>query len=445
MSSASKNILLFGAGKSATVLIRYLLQKAQQYNWTLTVAEADVQLALAKTQSHPRSAVLKLDVTQNDARMGAIQNADVVISLLPPHLHYLVAKDCIAHKKHLLTASYVDEKIRLHEKDIQQSGILFLCEMGLDPGIDHMSAMRLIDEIKSQGGNIKSFKSHCGGLVAPESDDNPWHYKISWNPANVVNAGKAGAIYRDGHQTVRLSYTDVFNSCKRVATPAIGEWAYYANRDSLPYMQLYNLQETATFIRTTLRHPDFCKGWQHLVDAGLTDNEHSMEKFRNAPVNTWLRHVLQHRYRVQSFEEYLKEIVLHPDRPLIRQQFEYLGLTGETLIPEHIYSAADILQHFLESRLKLRESDKDMVIMLHEIVYEQNGTLHKINSSLMVKGDDHQQTAMAKTVGLPLGIAAELILNNELSLKGLHIPIIKDIYVPVLRKLEENNLKFIDI
>lgn len=199
---STKTILLFGAGKSASVLIEYLVKNGPANNWKLIVADKDLQSAQSGLKSAERDRAVSFDVQDKDKRIEFIQQADIVISLLPPTLHYLVAIDCLQLKKHLLTASYIDEKLKLLSEEIKNNHLLFLCEMGLDPGIDHMSAKKIIDEVHAEGGIITSFISHCGGLVAPENDDNPWHYKISWNPRNVVNAGKAGAIYREENKDV---------------------------------------------------------------------------------------------------------------------------------------------------------------------------------------------------------------------------------------------------
>ena len=266
-----KHILVFGAGKSATCLIDYLKQETAVNNWTMTVVDGNLELASSKIAGAPQAKAVAINVENDEERSALISKADIVISLLPPFLHFLVAKDCLHHGKNLLTASYVDEKIGALKKEIASKGLLFLCEMGLDPGIDHMSAMQLIASIRAKGGSITSFKSHCGGLVAPESDDNPWHYKISWNPRNVVMAGKAGAIYKENDQTVEVTYDSLFNPNNLVAIRELGELAWYANRDSLSYIPVYGLEGSSTFLRTTLRYPSFNAGWKQIITLKLTD------------------------------------------------------------------------------------------------------------------------------------------------------------------------------
>ena len=261
-----KHIVLFGAGKSATELIDYLKKLVIEKTWKLTVADNDKETLQKKVgiQKHVKTVVL--NINKESSRKSLVQQADIVISLLPPELHYLVALDCILFHKHLLTASYVDEQIKALEKDIEHRQLLFLCEMGLDPGIDHMSAMRLIHRIREKNGIITSFKSHCGGLVAPESDDNPWHYKISWNPRNIVLAGKTGAVYKENGQEIQVNYEQLFSTENYVQIPKLGRYCFYPNRDSMRYAELYQLENAATFIRTTIRHPLFCSGWQNIIN-----------------------------------------------------------------------------------------------------------------------------------------------------------------------------------
>ncbi len=424
-----KTIVLFGAGKSSSVLIHYLKTISSQNNWQTFVADASLAAAAQKTGNHPSVMPVGIDVYDDEQRASLIQKADVVISLLPPLLHVLVAKDCLHYSKHLLTASYVDEHIRALEKDIQNQGLLFLCEMGLDPGIDHMSAMQLIHQIQDEDGVITSFQSHCGGLVAPESDDNPWHYKISWNPRNIVLAGKTGAVYKEDGQEKKLVYEELFTNNKKAAIPNFGKYAWYANRDSLSYAKLYSLENAQTFIRTTLRHPNFCVGWKQIIDLKLTDEATFYDTDD------------------LSIAQFFKERNITPSTikdDLFLQQLSYLGLNDETLINKGKCSVADVLQFLLERKLTLQPTDKDLVLMMHEIEYVQNEKMHKTKSYLAIKGDDNIHTAMAKTVGLPLGISATLLLQNQITETGLHIPIIPSIYKPVLKELAQYGISFVE-
>ena len=421
-----KTIVLIGAGKSATVLIDYLIGEAEKNNWKFIIADTNQEQILLKTNNSPFAEAVQLDVTNEDQRSALIQRAHVVISMMPPALHFLVAKDCVEYRKHLLTASYLDDKMKSLQDEISNRKLLFICEMGLDPGIDHMSAMKIIDEIKEKGGKISSFKSHCGGLVAPESDDNPWHYKISWNPRNIVMAGQSGAVYKENDEIKNIDYHNLFDCSNEIVFDGLEGLAYYPNRDSLSYIPTYKLPDTATFIRTTLRHADFFKGWNAIVHAGLTND--------TTPINV----------EGLSFAKWSSVI-----QPLLNagnlRMLEYLGIFDEALVPATAKTSADILQYLVETKLKMEPADKDMIVMLHEFEYELNGEKKSLKSCLVVKGEDSLRTAMAKTVGLPLGIAAGLILNDVIKLKGLHIPTARELYLPVLEELEKAQIIFTEI
>ncbi|MDP4264354.1 MAG: saccharopine dehydrogenase C-terminal domain-containing protein [Bacteroidota bacterium] len=495
-----KQVLLFGAGKSATVLIDYLVKNAASESWRVVVVDANIELARSKIGQSSHGIAVSFDILDNDKRGQYISGSDMVISMLPPTLHFLVAKDCIQFSRHLLTASYVDEQVKSLQDQVTEKNLLFLCEMGLDPGIDHMSAMKLIDEIHSRGGRITSFKSHCGGLVAPESDDNPWHYKISWNSRNIILAGKAGAQYKENGKEIKLQYEELFSGDHFVTIPGIGYLGWYPNRDSLSYTSLYGLENVNTFIRTTLRHPDFMYGWKNVIELKLTDEspvyetdgkslaavfkEH-MDKnnfgawlqqkmsSRLEETKTMLENLTRLTEAEQEAEEEGEEIpgsfmaaddkgnleeieiddmktkaaafVAHKmhEANLILKQLIFLGMDDkETLVNKGLCSAADILQFAAEKKLALQPDDKDMIVMLHELEYEDGDRKSAIRSSLVVKGENSLHTAMAKTVGLPLGIATKLILNGDIKLTGLHIPTVKEIYEPVLKELELNGAKF---
>lgn len=416
-------ILLFGAGKSATSLIRYLIAIAPAHDCQLVVADNNLSLAESKIGGASCAKAVQLLVEEEQERDRLVQDADIVISLLPPTLHYGVVLSCLKKKKHLLTASYVDDAIRALAPAIRDSGLLFLCEMGLDPGIDHMSALHFIEQIKGDGGQIHSFLSHTGGLVAPESDDNPWHYKISWNPRNVVLAGAAGARYKEDGRILTLEYAALFERTGRITLPETGPLAWYPNRDSLPYVGLYGLEEAGTFIRTTLRYPAFCHAWSSLVRAGLTDDRQPVKK--------------DHR----TIADWSAPILPYVDRDN-RDLLDYLGLFEPLPIPPNARNSADILQILLETRLAMQPRDRDMIVMQHEIGFRKAGKQGREKSTLIVKGEDYLDTAMARTVGLPLGIAAKLILEGRISLRGLHIPILPELYTPVLQELEQQGIRF---
>lgn len=495
-----KQVLLLGAGKSATVLIEYLLQNAKNENWEITVVDAYLSNAKKKIGDSAFGKALSFDISNDEQRGKHISSADIVISLLPPALHFRVAKDCIQFKKNLLTASYVDEQMRSLKKDVENNDLLFLCEMGLDPGIDHMSAKKMIDDIHKDGGIIHSFYSHCGGLIAPESDNNPWHYKISWNPRNVVTAGQAGAIFKQNGEIKELEYKGLFAEKRFVSIPGHDVLCWYPNRDSLSYISLYGLEECATFIRTTLRHPDFIYGWKNVIETNLTSEKQTYntngktlaelfkEHMDRNGFSEWLEEKLREQFDstknllaelvnlvemekkaeekgVEAVEDFmvvdeqgdLKQVDIDDlkvnaaatladkmhDASLTLKQLFYLGLDdNDIVVDKGECTAAGILQFALEKKLALQPGDKDMVIMQHEIEFEKENKKYKSTSTLVLNGEDDVHTAMAKTVGLPLGIAAKFILNGTISLKGLHIPVIKEIYEPVLEELKLFGVKF---
>jgi saccharopine dehydrogenase-like NADP-dependent oxidoreductase len=495
-----KQVLLFGAGKSATVLIDYLLMNAEKEGWQLVLVDADLKAAEKKIGSSPHGKAVSFDISNEEERGPLVKNAGIVISLMPPALHFLIAQDCIRHKKNLLTASYVDDQMRSLKSEIEENGLLFLCEMGLDPGIDHMSAKKLIDQIHGEGARIISFYSHCGGLIAPESDNNPWHYKISWNPRNVVTAGKAGAIFKKAGEIQELEYKDLFSEKRYVSVPDHEVLCWYPNRDSLSYIPVYGLEECKTFIRTTLRHPDFIYGWNNVIDLNLTDDRQHYdtngktmaqlfkEHMDKNGFSEWLEQKLRGQFDstknllaelvnlveleqkaaekgVESVEEFmvvddtgdLKQIDIDDlkvnaaatladrmhDASLTLKQLFYLGMDDEqTHVNLGACTASELLQFALEKKLALQPEDRDMIVMLHEIEYQKDEHLYKATSTLLLQGDDSLHTAMAKTVGLPLGIAAKLILDGTISMKGLHIPIAREIYEPVLEELELYGVRF---
>lgn len=431
-----KKILLFGAGKSATDLIDYLGKYADKNKHSLIVCDQSLDLAQSKIHHLSHASAVSIDVTDTSERGALISGADIVISMMPPALHFLIAKDCVAYSKNLLTASYLSEEIKSLEKEIVAKGLLFLGEMGLDPGIDHMSAMHLIKCLKDQGAKIKSFYSHCGGLVAPESDDNPWHYKITWNPANVVLAGNAGASYlRDG-KIIEVPYEEIFARENQLIETEEGPLAWYANRDSLSYIDLYDLQGIRTFIRTTLRYPAYNRAWNLVIHLGLTATDDRESIAGCETYADWFSLKLS-KVRNESILTTLQDSE-------IRQQFEFLGFHSNQPLPVK-ESSAKVLQTLLEKNLAIKPHDKDMIVMVHEVEYVIKNKFQKTTSTLIVKGENNLHTAMSKTVGYPLAIATTLVLENRIPLTGLHIPVLPEIYIPLLDKLKNNGIAFHEV
>jgi saccharopine dehydrogenase (NADP+, L-glutamate forming) len=428
-------ILVLGAGKSATILIQYLQKKAVENNWYIILADGDKTLAETKWNNAQNGHAVVFDIHDEALRKEYIRVANIVVSMLPASLHFLVAKDCLEFLKPLFTASYVDENINSLAEEAKAKNVLFLCEMGLDPGMDHMSAMELIHRIQNKGGAITGFKSHCGGLIAPESDNNPWHYKISWNPRNIVLAGKAGAIYLEDGITAQKGYEQLFHNAPTIQIPRIGNLTYYPNRNSLSYIETYALQGIQNFVRTTLRHPSFCEGWNAIIQLGLT-SETPVHFSENETVKTWFStHIKSHNLE-NLFERFLQNEGL-------KKQFEFLGLNDNIQIPyPYLTTNATVLQWILEQKWKLSDADKDMVVMMHELEYTLDEKMHSIQSSMVLKGQNSIETAMAATVGLPLAMGVCAYLKGEITLTGVHIPIHPSIYQPILKSLATEGIIF---
>ncbi|OON70158.1 saccharopine dehydrogenase C-terminal domain-containing protein [Hymenobacter sp. CRA2] len=442
-------LLLLGAGRSASSLIQYLLRYLAAEDWHLTIADvnpAPLQPILAPYGE--RAQAVAFEIGQQERLHELVAAHDVVISMLPALFHPLVAKACLQHQRHLATASYATEEIRAFEAEARAAGLTFLMECGLDPGLDHMSALPVIEEIRAQGGRLTSFKSYCGGLMAPDSEgDNPWRYKFTWNPRNVVVAGQGTARYIEGGRPRFIPYQHLFRRVERLAVPGYGEFEGYANRDSLGYRPLYGLDGIPTMLRGTLRRPGYCAGWAALVALGLTDDSY---RLGNAAGLTW----------AELIESFLPSAA--PGEPLAGRVAAYLRLdpTGEemqrlnwlglfTTEPVGLPDAtpAQLLERLLTARWQLQPQDHDMIVMQHLFEYlpADGGAVQRRTSSLVVIGDDAVHTAMAKTVGLPLGMAVRRLARGEVAHRGVVVPVHADVYAPILQELaQEYGIEFVE-
>ncbi len=437
-----KNILVIGAGRSATTLISYLLQHADEQDWNITVGDISEELAQEKIGSHPRAQALRFDVANENQRKREISQHDIVVSMLPPHLHVEVAKDCLELGKDLTTASYVSKEMKALDVEAKAKDLIFLNETGLDPGIDHLSAMKLLDEIRADGGKVEHFESFTGGLVAPESDDNPWHYKFTWNPRNVVLASQGGAVkFIHNGKYKYIPYQRVFRRTEYITIEGQGEFEGYANRDSLSYREVYGLEDVKTLYRGTLRKPGFSRSWNAFVQLGMTDDSYIMEGSETMTnrefVNSFLPYSL-----TDSVELKLRASLRLEQDDRLMDKLQWLGLFDKTVIGLKDATPAQILQHILEKKWAMKPEDKDMIVMWHKIGFVKDGQKYVTESSMVVKGDDEHHTAMAKTVGLPLAIATRMILEGKIKQSGVLLPISKDIYQPVLHELEKNGISF---
>ena len=438
-----KKILVIGAGRSAVTLIKYLLDNSIANNWQVTVADFSIELAETAVANHENGEAIFFNVTDEIQRKTEIGNADIVISMLPASLHITVAKDCISLGKNLVTASYVSAEIADLDEMAKQAGVILLNEIGLDPGIDHMSAMQVIDEIKENGGELTSFKSFCGGLVHPDYDTNPWNYKFTWNPRNVVLAGQGTAQYIKQGKYKYIPYTKLFERTEVMEVLDAGEFEGYANRDSLGYRSAYGLDDIPTLFRGTLRRKGYCKAWNMFVQLGMTDDTYKVENSENLTYRAFINLFFPYNNELSVEQKFCSYLNLSQDSEEF-SKIEWLGVFKNTIVGLKDASPAQILQKICEEKWTLDTEDKDMIVMQHQFEYVQNGEQKKLNSSLLVFGDDPRYTSMAKTVGLPVAIAAKLILNGKINSTGVKIPTTKDIYIPVLKELEDNGINFVE-
>jgi saccharopine dehydrogenase-like NADP-dependent oxidoreductase len=440
-----KNILVAGAGKSSSYLIDFLLKNSKS-DWRIVVMDASAEAIAEKIKNHPRGVAEVIDVTNDEQREKLVSEAAIVLSILPASLHYLLAKDCLKYKKHLITSSYVSPEIKAMDAEVKEAGLMFMCEMGLDPGIDHMSAMSIIHSIQKIAGTITSFKSYCGGLVAPESDDNPWHYKISWNPRNIVLAGKAGAEWLENGKVQKMDYEHLYSGNKKIKVEGVGQLAYYPNRDSLKYLDLYSVDHINTFMRATLRYPNFSKAWNFVVKMGLTQEDDQFDTNGKSYAD-WLSYKTGIAV-ADAWEQQVAAQYAIDEKCLKMLAWLDLFDTHKSIRRKGVMSSADILQDIVEEKWKLNLLDKDLVVMQHQVQYERKGVTSLLISNLVVTGENSLYSAMAKTVGLPMAILAKKIMTDGLPsrhLTGVKIPVMPEVYVHVLKELKKCGVEFVDI
>ena len=435
-----KTILIIGAGKSATVLIDYLIEKATEKSRQIILADTSLELAQKKAKGHAIAKPYLLDIYDKGSRENLIRDSDVVVSMLPAFLHPIVAKDCLTFGKHFFSASYESPELKEMEEEIEEKNLLFLNECGLDPGLDHMSAMRIIDAEKAKGNKITLFKSYTGGLLAPESEDNPWKYKFTWNPRNVVLAGQGVSRFIRNGKLKFIPYHMLFRRIETISFEGLGEFDGYPNRDSLSYRKTYGLENIPTILRGTLRRSGFCKSWDVFVQLGITDNSFQIEVPDGFTMRMFFNSFLPY-HEDKSVENKLQELLPWVDEEIM-DKISWTGILDNSPLPIQKGSPAEILQAILELKWQLKKGDKDMIIMQHQFEVETSDGIKKITSSLVTKGIDQEYTAMAKTVGLPLAVAVDLFMDGKIDKRGLQLPICPSIYLPILDKLKEEGIIF---
>lgn len=440
-----RKILLFGAGRSTPTLIKYILDNAKKENWFLTVADKNLKLIKKRIKNNKNAKGVILDINNKKKRQELIKQSDIVISMLPANLHLSVVKDCIHFGKDMLTASYLSNEIKSLNDRAIKSGIIIMNEMGLDPGIDHMSAMKEIDILKNKNAKISAFESFTGGLPAPGFDNNPWNYKFTWNPRNVILAGQGGVVkfIQEGKYKY-IPYHKLFRRTEIIEIEGYGKFEGYANRDSLKYRDLYGLEDIPTFYRGTLRRPGFCRAWDVFVQLGATDDSYIIEDSENMTYREFINSFLAYNPKDSVELKLMQYLKIYQDEFDLFEKLKWLDIFKNIKIGLKNATPAMILQHILEKKWKLKQGEKDMIVMWHKINFELNNKKKSKELSLVVIGDGNEHTAMAKTVGLTVAIACKLILNKVIKSKGIHIPISEEIYIPVLRELEKYGIRFIE-
>lgn len=440
-----KKILVIGAGLSASSMLRYFCEHAKQENWLIKVGDMNEALAKAKVTGCENAEGFKLNALNPLEREPLVEWADLVISFLPAQFHVEVAEDCITYKTNLITPSYISKEMKELNDAAEKAGIIIMNEIGVDPGIDHMSAKKILDEIEERGGKMHIFESFTGGLVAPESDDNPWNYKFTWNPRNVVLAGQGGAakFIQEG-QYKYIPYNKLFRRTEIITIEGFGEFEGYANRDSLKYRSKYGLEDIPTIYRGTFRRKGFSRAWDVFVQLGATDDSYILEGSKNMTKRDFINSFLPYNQN-DSVELKLRYYLRIDMDDELWDKLVWLGIFDKEPIQfEEDVTPAQYLQALLEEKWKLQPEDKDMIVMWHKFVYTLNDTFHEINSHMVYTGHDSVYTAMSDTVGLPAAICAKHILNGNISIKGVQMPIIKEIYEPILNELEVFGIKFMD-
>jgi saccharopine dehydrogenase-like NADP-dependent oxidoreductase len=443
LQKTMRNILIIGAGRSASSLIQYLLNKSEAENLHLTIGDLSLELAQRKTNNHKNATAIAFDIFDETQRNIEIRKADIVISMLPAHMHIEVAKDCIRYKKHMVTASYISDAMQALDAQAKENNLVFMNEIGLDPGIDHMSAMKIIDEIRDQGGKVILFESFCGGLVAPESDNNLWNYKFTWAPRNVVLAGQGGAAKFIQEGTYKyIPYHKLFRRTEFLEVEGYGRFEGYANRDSLKYRSVYGLDDALTLYRGTIRRVGFSKAWNMFVQLGMTDDSYVVDDSETISYREFVNLFLPY-HPTDSVEIKLRlQLGIEQDDIMWDKLMELDIFNAKKIVGLKNATPAQILEKILTDSWTLEPQDKDMIVMYHKFGYEINGVQKQIDSKMVCIGDDQTYTAMAKTVGLPVAMATLQILNGNIKTPGVQLPINREVYLPILKELEQYGVLF---
>jgi saccharopine dehydrogenase (NADP+, L-glutamate forming)/spermidine synthase len=431
-----KKILILGAGLVARPLVRYLLDQPE---FRVEVASRTVSKAEKLVNSHPRGVAKELNLKSDEALKNEVVGADLVISMVPYAFHPKVAELCIAHKKQMVTTSYVSDAMKKLDADARKAGIIILNELGLDPGIDHMEAMRVIHEIHDRGGKVEGFISFCTGLPAAEANSNPFGYKFSWSPTGVLLAGKNSARYLQDGKEVFIPAEKLFESYSLRTIEGLGVFEGYPNRNSLPYIDLYGVPETKTMLRGTLRNVGWCETIRTMVRLNLLEQEE--KDWAGMTFSDFLRK--QMGTRAKDVKKAVSDRLGLPLGLAIFRRFEWLGLFSDEPLPVQKGSALDNMSARMTAKMAYLPGERDMICLQHEFFasYPKSGR-EKIVSTLIDYGIPGGDSSMSRTVGLPPAIGTRLILEGKITEKGVHIPVQPDIYLPILDELKNLKIAF---
>jgi saccharopine dehydrogenase (NADP+, L-glutamate forming) len=429
-------ILVLGSGMVSRPGITYLLE---QENVELTVASNELDVAQLLVKGYDNGTALFVDAADDEHMERLVKEHDLIVSLLPWVFHVKVAEMSLKHNKPMATASYVSEGMKKLDKDVREKGLLFLNEIGVDPGIDHMSAMKIIDEVEAEGGKVIHFYSFCGGLPAPDDNDNPFGYKFSWSPKGVVLASRNSARFLENGEEVNIQGKDLFVEYRNEEIEGLGKFEVYANRDSVPYKELYGLKDAETVMRGTYRYPGWCDTLKKIVDLGLVD-EKPNPRLKGKTYRQMTAALAGAGEGDDVKQKTAEKLNLSVDSEVIGR-LEWLGLFGDETVPDYD-NYLDILSHRLQEKLYYKEGEKDMLLMRHKFVVENKDKSRDVITSTMIDyGIPGGDSSMARTVSLPLAIGVRLMAEGKINLTGVQIANKKEIYEPVLRELEQMNIK----
>ena len=437
-----QTVLILGAGLSSTSLIKYFLDNSHN-QWKIRVGDIKLENAVERVNGHTNGEAFRFDIHDPDQRREEVEQASIVISMLPARMHHLVAECCVELAKDMVTASYLSPAIRALDSEARNKGVVLMNECGVDPGVDHMSAMQMIHKIREEGGELKAFESSTGGLVAPGFENNPWKYKFTWNPRNVVLAGHDGARFLHNGKFKYIPYSKVFQRIEIIQVPDLGEFEVYGNRDSLTYRETYGLHNLETMFRGTIRRPGFCEAWDTFVQLGATDDTYIMEDTEEMSYRDFINSFMAYRTDIPVEQKLLNYLGLDKDSDMM-DRLRWLGIFDDTKVGVAGLSPAKVLQKILEEKWQLEPDDKDMIVMQHQFDFEKEGIRKKRFSTMVCIGEDTFHTAMSLTVGLPLAMIARRILEGEYKEKGVQLPIQAEIYNPVLEELKEYGIRFVE-